>query len=93
MGFCKPVKSHSLTLIGNKIPFSPMGSCTKAADHSAWENFGDVEKARKIGSEKHPLGRIGTPEEIARTVLFLAGEEASFVTGAALTVDGGITAG
>ena len=69
------------------------GSVDTEMLHEAWKNYGDVEEARKIWSEKHPLGRIASPEEIARTVLFLAGQDASFVTGAALTVDGGITAG
>ena len=39
----------------------------------------------------YPLGRIGTPEEVAGVILFLASEAASFVTGAAWAVDGGLT--
>ncbi len=40
----------------------------------------------------HPLGQIGTPEDVANVVLFLASELAGFVTGASLVVDGGRTA-
>ena len=40
----------------------------------------------------HPLGRIAEPEEIANVILFLASDEASFVTGASFLVDGGYTA-
>ncbi len=41
---------------------------------------------------KHPLGRLGTPEEIAKVVSFLLSDDASFVTGAYYLIDGGYTA-
>jgi meso-butanediol dehydrogenase / (S,S)-butanediol dehydrogenase / diacetyl reductase len=41
----------------------------------------------------YPLGRIGTPDEVGACVLFLASDEASFVTGINLIVDGGLTSG
>jgi NAD(P)-dependent dehydrogenase (short-subunit alcohol dehydrogenase family) len=52
---------------------------------------GDPELGAKLTAERYPIGRIGTPDEIARVALFLASEESSFVTGAILTADGGMT--
>ncbi|KVU68314.1 short-chain dehydrogenase [Burkholderia ubonensis] len=44
-------------------------------------------------SALHPVGRFGTPNEVAEAVLFLASDASSFITGTALTADGGYTAG
>lgn len=51
-----------------------------------------LEQAVKDASAYLPMGRFGTPEEIARAVLFLASEDSSFMTGHLLLVDGGNTA-
>ena len=48
----------------------------------------DPDNAERIIS-RHPLGRLGTPEEIADTVAWLSSDAASFVTGHTMTVDGG----
>jgi NAD(P)-dependent dehydrogenase (short-subunit alcohol dehydrogenase family) len=50
------------------------------------------ELVRKRAHGSVPLGRTGKPDEIANAALFLLSDEASFVTGVALPVDGGVTA-
>jgi NAD(P)-dependent dehydrogenase (short-subunit alcohol dehydrogenase family) len=53
----------------------------------------DPDAARAQAGKLHALGRIGTPEEVGKVAVFLASDEASFVTGAAFSVDGGFSAG
>jgi NAD(P)-dependent dehydrogenase (short-subunit alcohol dehydrogenase family) len=52
----------------------------------------DEAGARALLAAQHPLGRLGKPEEIAAVIAFLCSDDASFVTGSELVVDGGYTA-
>lgn len=53
--------------------------------------LGSPEEAKEQFKTKHPLGRIGTPEEVSEAVLWLCSDGASFVTGQSLAIDGGYT--
>ncbi len=52
----------------------------------------NVEAARQLAASAHPIGRLGTPDDIAKGIVFLASDDAAFMTGAGLVVDGGLTA-
>ncbi|MBR0663156.1 SDR family oxidoreductase [Roseomonas hellenica] len=53
----------------------------------------DPDAAREASRARHPLGRLGRPEEVADAALYLAGDAAAFTTGLELAVDGGWLAG
>ena len=52
---------------------------------------GNAEEARKAFIARQPLGRLGTAEEIAELAVYLASDDASFVTGTEMMIDGGLT--
>jgi NAD(P)-dependent dehydrogenase (short-subunit alcohol dehydrogenase family) len=70
---------------------------TQMADQLlTYRSLGDDDRKQALletYEERHALGRFGQPAEVAKIVLFLASDESSFVSGAAWSVDGGLSAG
>jgi meso-butanediol dehydrogenase/(S,S)-butanediol dehydrogenase/diacetyl reductase len=58
-----------------------------------FQSQADPAQARKDAGKLHALWRIGKPEEVGKVAVFLASEDASFVTGTAMVVDGGFGSG
>jgi NAD(P)-dependent dehydrogenase (short-subunit alcohol dehydrogenase family) len=87
-------KSLALELASDGIRVNAL--CPGATETRLYDDWlgtqADAEKAKSAVAAMHPLGRIGQPDEMARAALYLASEDASFVTGHALLVDGGYTA-
>ncbi|MEQ8677480.1 MAG: SDR family NAD(P)-dependent oxidoreductase [Aggregatilineales bacterium] len=65
-------------------PLLRAGASTFAVD-------GDVQAVVDLWGESHPIGRVGQPDEIAQVIAFLLSDKASFITGATITADGGLT--
>lgn len=53
----------------------------------------DPAAARAEATAAHPVGRMGTPDDIAGLAVYLASDDAAFVTGSCFTIDGGLTSG
>lgn len=53
------------------------------------KTVGGTEKARQMFIERQPMGRLGTPEEVAAVAVYLASDESAFTTGTTILVDGG----
>ena len=56
------------------------------------EGLSNANEVMDMLTMRHPIGRLGVPDDIASTVVFLAGEASAFMTGSELVVDGGYTA-
>jgi NAD(P)-dependent dehydrogenase (short-subunit alcohol dehydrogenase family) len=56
---------------------------------ASFDRHPDPALARELNRRRHPLGRLGTPEDVAHLVLFLASDEASWITGGTYVIDGG----
>lgn len=85
-------RSASLELAGEGIRVNAV--CPGVIDTAMVERTtGGDEEARQSYVEMEPLGRMGRPEEVADAVVWLCSDEASFVTGHPLVVDGGMLAG
>lgn len=68
-----------------------MGAATFAA-RMALTRSNDLDESRAVAMKQHPIGRLGTAEDVARAIVFLASDDAGFMTGSALACDGGFTA-
>lgn len=68
------------------------GVCPGGVDTPIHKLNSSSEQQRAALVQRHPMGRLAGPEEVAGPILFLLSQEASFITGAMLPVDGGVSA-
>ncbi|MGH9633079.1 MAG: SDR family NAD(P)-dependent oxidoreductase, partial [Bryobacteraceae bacterium] len=56
---------------------------------ASFNRHSDPQHARELNIRRHPLGRLGTPEDVAKLALFLASDDAAWITGGTYVIDGG----
>jgi len=83
-------KSWALEYAKNNIRVNCV--CAAVVDTDMTRNLWlNTKEKRKITAAEHPLGRIGTGEDVAKAVLYFASDDSSWTTGAILPVDGGVS--
>jgi len=83
-------KSWALEYAKNNIRVNCV--CAAVVDTDMTRNFWlDTKEKRQITAAEHPLGRIGTGEDVANAVLYFASDDSSWTTGTILPVDGGVS--
>ncbi len=80
-------KTWALQYAQDKIRVNAV--CPGVVDTDMTESFVKTEKDREFVNADHPIGRMGSPEEVGHAILFLASEDSAWTTGAVLAVDGG----
>lgn len=80
--------SLAAELSANKIRVNTIAP--SLTDTPLAKNLLSTDEKREASNKRHPLGRVGTPHDIASAALFLLSDEASWLTGQVLGVDGGI---
>jgi NAD(P)-dependent dehydrogenase (short-subunit alcohol dehydrogenase family) len=90
-GLLNLARALALEHTAEGVRFNTVSPAGVETERLTWR-YGTMEAARAAMIPAHPIGRLAVPEDVARAVLFLAGADASYVTGTDLLVDGGFTA-
>jgi glucose 1-dehydrogenase len=91
VGIKSLTKTVALQLADNGIRVNAIAPGLIATDITNKQILEDEEKRREKEKRKIPFHRIGTPEEIAKIALFLASDDASYITGSLIYADGGLS--
>ena len=87
-------KTDALLYAKDKIRVNsvhPPFTWTPLVEQLAKDSGQDPEEFRQALADKHPIGHVGEPEDLAQGILFLAADESKFMTGSELVIDGGYT--